>query len=343
MHDGPREEAQHHHDGRGVDQHPTGVQADVPHLGSHQVGDPAVGAELRRGQREHHEQQQEEERLSQGLDEEAEGGAGDGGGDPSVAGLDAEHATELREHEAEHDERAERPELAQHVDVADAGGHALLHGEAHARQHEPVGDGGREDQPELGRPIHVLQGNRHHPAEHEATRPSRVQDVQPLGLLAAEHGGHDGIDDGFHRAVAQGHDEVRPVQIPVALGPHGHDDGHEVAQEGEDHGLAVAHLVDHQAEQHDRDGEGPQAGAEDLALLRLAQGELHAPFLERHGAQDEAEGGRDQSHEAAEEQQPIVRRGRVALLGDDRGGHASVSGGGGSLGAAWRTGPRRHA
>ena len=44
-----------------------------------------------------------------------------------------------------------------------------------------------------------------------------MQDVEPLGLFAAEHVGHDWIDEGFDRSVAQCQHDAPPVQKRMAF------------------------------------------------------------------------------------------------------------------------------
>ena len=61
-----------------------------------------------------------------------------------------------------------------------------------------------------------------------------------------------------------------PVQRPVAVGLQDEDETDEMAGRGEPQRGLEADAVDDQREQHDADGERPQADARELALLRLA-------------------------------------------------------------------------
>jgi len=62
-----------------------------------------------------------------------------------------------------------------------------------------------------------------------------------------------------------------------------------MAGETEDHRGLVADLVDHEAEKHDADGEGPQAHAEELAFLRFGEVELRRPGIHEECAQQKPE------------------------------------------------------
>ena len=78
----------------------------------------------------------------------------------------------------------------------------------------------------------------------------------------------------------------------------------EVAGRGEPQRRLEADPVDDQREQHDADGERPQAHARELAHLRLAEIELLAPRADRERAQDEAERRGDQRGETHREGLP---------------------------------------
>ena len=64
MHQRACEQAQDQHDRHRIDQHPTGVDAEIGHRGREDRGDPAVRAELGDRERNHHERHDDEDRLA---------------------------------------------------------------------------------------------------------------------------------------------------------------------------------------------------------------------------------------------------------------------------------------
>lgn len=194
------------------------------------------------------------------------------------------------------------------------GGDAFAHRELAGEHHQTVGDDGDEDQADLVLPVHVAHAERQQTAQHQATRPAGVQDVQPLRLLTGEHRGDHGIDHRFDRPVAQGNDEVAGVQHPVGgvgiprsdrRGQDRHDRRDDVGNESEDHRPAVADLVDDQAEQHDTDGKRPEPDAKDLTFLGFGQTEFLSPVIHDEGADDKPEGCGDQGNKAGPEQHVV--------------------------------------
>ena len=118
--------------------------------------------------------------------------------------------------------------------------------------------------------------NRQDAGQDQSARPTRVQDIEPFGLVLAEHRGHDGIDERFHGAIAEGQDQAAPVEQLVGqflvAGPSifrmsdeisadAHDGPGDVAQESDDHGQLVADAVDDEAEADDAHGKWPDADA----------------------------------------------------------------------------------
>ena len=64
MDDRAGKEPEDHHDHRGVDQHPSGVDPTGCHFGFHQWSDPAVGAQFGGGQRDPEQHHQEKDRSA---------------------------------------------------------------------------------------------------------------------------------------------------------------------------------------------------------------------------------------------------------------------------------------
>ncbi len=171
------------------------------------------------------------------------------------------------------------------------------------QQHHAVDGDGYEDQCDLDRPAdpHRLQADGHYAGQHQAGRPPGMQHVEPLGLVSRIHRGDNGVDHGLDGAVAERPHERRPVQAVVAGGGDGHDRRDDVTGEREPHGVPVTKAVNHQAEQHDADGKGPEPGAKNLSQLRFAEAKFLAPITEHEGATDEPKRRRHQRHETSPE------------------------------------------
>ncbi len=64
-------------------------------------------------------------------------------------------------------------------------------------------------------PILVAQGDGQQSAANQTRGPAGMEYVEPFNLLGFEHGGHDGVDDGFDGAVAKAEDDAASVENPV--------------------------------------------------------------------------------------------------------------------------------
>ena len=153
-----------------------------------------------------------------------------------------------------------------------------------------------------------------------------MEDVQPFCLVSAEEGGDDGIDEGFHRAIAEAeHDRARIEQIPrrgsrggegVAfkscarrmengIGLESQHRVDRVADKTEDHRRPVANAVDDETEKDDRNGERPDARAEEFLGLDCVQAKIGGPegrVVDKKRPRDEGERGGNEGDEATPEE-----------------------------------------
>ncbi len=214
----------------------------------------------------------------------------------------------------------------QHRLVGDSRRHPLGKREFLRDHHQAVGDNRQEDEGHLPLPADrtaghlaehpvIAHGDRQDPAQHQASRPAGVQDVQPLRLRVGEERGDDRIDHRLDRPVAERHHKRSDVQDPVAPDPeHLHQGlgeeedqcGRQVGHKRKGHRLAVTDPVDDQAEQDDADGERPETDAENLPFFRLGQAEVALPFVHDQRADDEREGRGNQGDEAGPEQEQVA-------------------------------------
>jgi hypothetical protein len=159
---------------------------------------------------------------------------------------------------------------------------------------------------------------RQHPAQDQARRPARVQDVQVMRLLLGIERGRERIDDGLARSVGQGKERHPSVKRPVGgllpkFGEHqprpqSQDAGEQVQHKRHSHERTVAHAIGEQAEEHNRQPEAPQAAAGDVAELRLGEPELPSPIIEDATADGESDSGGDERDETGQEQPTLACR-----------------------------------
>ena len=153
-----------------------------------------------------------------------------------------------------------------------------------------------------------------------------MEDVQPLCFLTVEKSGDDGINEGFHRAIAQAEDDrARVEQVPCGRARGGQSltlqwstSGMEngmglkcehgvkaVADKTKNHRRPIAHAVDHQAEKDDRNGERPDARTEEFLGFDLVQAEVCGPkrgVVDEECPRDKGERGGDEGDEATPEE-----------------------------------------
>ncbi len=147
------EEAHHHHDGGGVNQNPTGIESGDFHGFLHQAGDPAVRAEFGDRQRNHDDGEENQQRSADALGHDTENDHGRGGEAPLDGGRPAENVADLRENQAETNERADCAEFLEHFQIADARGFALVFRKLGANEHDQENHGGHKDQTDHQAPV----------------------------------------------------------------------------------------------------------------------------------------------------------------------------------------------
>jgi hypothetical protein len=120
--------------------------------------------------------------------------------------------------------------------------------------------------------VRLLEEDAEHSAHHHPGRPTGVQDVEHGRLVPAIHRGHHRVGHRLRRPVAHRHQEGAGVEPPIPCAMSRMIGGGDVADEGKGHRLSISHPVHQEAGEHDHAGEGPEAHAEDLALLRFTSG-----------------------------------------------------------------------
>ena len=283
MNDRAGYKAEAHHDTRCVDQYPEGVRAAGVKGFFHDARDGAVGSQFGGGERHHDEAQEKQDRTPQRAAIESVGSDRDEEEGPGERLRPTEHHAELLKDEESRDGGAEDAEFGEHLAIRCAGGHALVHWEFGPEKHEHVNDGGNRNEVDEDAPVggnFCAEEDRDEAAHDKASRPSGVKHVQPFRFLTVEKSGDDGIDEGFYSAIAEAEDDRAGVeQVPCGctrdcqsfavqrsscwmengMGlkrQHGVDG---IAHETKNHRRPVAHTVNDQAEEDDRDGEGPDA------------------------------------------------------------------------------------
>ena len=219
------------------------------------------------------------------------------------------------------DERAEDPDLLQHLTDAEALGRRLGLRESLAEERDAVEDGRHEEQAELHLPAHVhavAENPADEAADHETRRPARVKNVQVVRAVVREERRDERVGHRFERAVRQREDERSQVEehvrrvLRLSLGRGKGDEGREhVEQERGDDQLAVADLVDDEAADDDAETEAGEPRAADGAELRAGETELCGPVGQDAAANGEADAGGENGQEACPEQALGVRCGDV--------------------------------
>ena len=143
VHDRPGEESQHEHDRRRVDEEQRALGLVLQHA-SHDVLNPAVGAELRRRQQEHHQHQEHEHRPAERANPQPER---NGRHKRVEQGLlhrnrrdveHGEHLADAHDDQERHDVGAAPAKFGEHFAERHARFDALLHGKALAEQQKSV-------------------------------------------------------------------------------------------------------------------------------------------------------------------------------------------------------------
>ena len=163
----------------------------------------------------------------------------------------------ILEEEADEEARHERPEDAdvlQHLADAEALGGGLGLRERLSHERQAVERRGHEEEAELHLPADahaVAENPADETAEHQASRPARVENVQVMGAVTGEQRGDERVGHGLEGAVGQGEDERAQVEkhvggvLGLPLGRRKRDEGRQhMKQERRDDQLAVADLVD---------------------------------------------------------------------------------------------------
>ena len=295
----------------------------------HDARDGAVGSQFGGGERHHDEAQEKKDRTAQRAAIEAIGSDSDDEEDPGDRLGPTEHHAELLKDEESRDGGSEDAEFGKHLAIRGAGGHALVHREFRPEKHQHVNEGRYRNEVDEDTPVCGdlrTEEDRDEAAHDKASRPAGVEDVQPFCFLTIEKSGDDGVDEGFHGAIAQAEDDrARVEQVPCgrARGSQGlaiqwntcrveHGVGLKsqhgidgIAHEAKHHRYSVAHAVDHETEKDDRNGKRPDASAEEFLGFDLVQAEVCRPergVIDEKRPGNEGERGGDEGDEAPPEE-----------------------------------------
>ena len=295
----------------------------------HDARDGTVGSQFGGGERHHDEAQEKKDRTAQRAAIEAVRGDRDDEECPGHCLWPTENHAELFEDEKSCEGRAEDAEFGEHLAIGGAGGDSFVHREFRPEKHQHVNDGRYRNEVNEDAPVggnHRAEEDRDKPAHDKASWPTGVKDVQPFRLLTAEKSGDDGIDEGFHSAIAQAEDDrARVEQVPCGRARGGQSltvqgspcrveqsiglksqhgiDG--IAHEAKHHRYSVAHAVDHETEKDDRNGKRPDASAEEFLGFDLVQAEVCRPergVIDEERPGNEGERGGDEGDEAPPEE-----------------------------------------
>ncbi len=204
----------------------------------------------------------------------------------------------------------EDAEFLKHLSVGDARGDAFVDGDFPGGEHDAVDEGGDGDESDFVNPFEVVEEDDQDSAEDKPARPAGVEDVEPFGFVMREHGGDNGVDEGFDGPVGQSEDQAAPVEVLEGgllvggvVGGSGHTDPGEVTEECEIHGDFVANAIDDETEEDDTDCEGPDPDADESSGLCGVEAVEFGPFTDQKQTSDEAEGGGDEGDEASPEEE----------------------------------------
>ena len=114
-----------------------------------------------------------------------------------------------------------------------------------------------------------------------------MEDVEPLGFLFWEGGGHDRIDEGFYHSVGNRDQKEAPVESFAGLSEKGQKKRGDVTAHRDVGRGFVADLVDDEAEDNDADGKGPEADPENASLVGFAETKFGLPVADDTGAEPE--------------------------------------------------------
>ena len=128
--------------------------------------------------------------------------------------IDAKYVgRQLHDDQQCHDERAAPAYLSQHLAIRDACLYTLADGELNAKHHYAKDACWNNDEGNFPLPAYgVANAQDHDPRYHETARPTRVQNVEPLGLVVLIDVGNERVDDRFHRAGTKAPQNAGPVQ-----------------------------------------------------------------------------------------------------------------------------------
>src|SRR5690606_35687826 len=128
---------------------------------------------------------------------------------------------ELTEDQKAGERRTEHSELGQHFSVGRAGRDAFLYRKMGAGEHYEVHDGRDCEEINDDAPIRlhdVCERNGQDTASDETRRPARMEDIEPLGLLAVEEGRDHRIDERLDGAVSEPEDDGTCIEVAPCLG-----------------------------------------------------------------------------------------------------------------------------
>jgi hypothetical protein len=107
------------------------------------------------------------------------------------------------------------------LNVTDSGLLPLTFRERYANQHHEIDDRRHEDEAEDDAPVAggclSCQGNGANTSENQSTRPSRMKNVQPFGLVFTEHRRDDRVDVRLDGAVPKAKNNASPIKQGVSL------------------------------------------------------------------------------------------------------------------------------